>query len=226
MYLPWFGLVFTVGVFVVLGTIARGDPSTLLAEFGISNALAGFGLTVIGTALAVGLLGRLLRGCELGWADVGVKGKLTGKSALFGLLGWVVSFGLFYVVQLLVDTVGSSMFWRGKPDFISVDSPINVLLILIGPVLIASIAEEIIFRGYVLNALIPKVGLSVAVLLAALIFASVHVTFGAGFLIYIFLGSFIPIYLYLRFESLYPAMLMHFVNNLVSYVFIPMFFLR
>lgn len=225
MFLPWFGILFTVAVFVVLGFIAQGDPSDLLAGLGISDAVAGFGLMVIGTALAVGILGRLLSRNGLTWADVGIKGKLTGKSILYALLGWIVSFLLFYGVQVVIEAIGMTMFWGDTPNFISVDSPINILLILLGPVLIASVAEEIIFRGYILNALLPKLNLAATVVLAALIFASVHVFFGAGFLIYIFIGSFIPIYLYLTFDSLYPAMLMHFLNNLASYVFIPLLFL-
>ncbi len=225
MYLPWFSLIFTVIVFTILGVIVQGDPNVLLAEIGLESAVAAFGLTIIGTLLTVVLLGLLLRKKGFKWADVGLKGKLTFKSALFALLGWIISFFLFYIIQVITEKLGISMFWKENPDFIKTDSVINIILILIGPVLIASIAEEIIFRGYLLNALLSKFKLQTAVILAAMVFASIHLFLGPGFLIYIFLGAFIPIYLYLKFESLYPAMLMHFFNNLVSYIVIPILFL-
>ncbi len=225
MYLPWFSLIFTVIVFTILGVIVQGDPNVLLAEIGLESAVAAFGLTIIGTLLTVVLLGLLLRKKGFKWADVGLKGKLTFKSALFALLGWIISFFLFYIIQVITEKLGISMFWKENPDFIKTDSVINIILILIGPVLIASIAEEIIFRGYLLNALLSKFKLQTAVILAAMVFASIHLFLGPGFLIYIFLGAFIPIYLYLKFDSLYPAMLMHFFNNLVSYIVIPILFL-
>lgn len=226
MYLPWFSLVFTVGVFTILGIIAKGDPNKILAEIGLENAVAAFGLTIIGSLLTVILLGRLLRKNGFKWADVGLKGKLTFKSSLFAFLGWIIAFFLFYIIQIITEKLGISMFWEENPDFIKTDSAINVILILIGPVIIASITEEIIFRGYLLNALRSKFKLKTVAIIAAMVFASVHLFLGPGFLIYIFLGAFIPIYLYIKFESLYPAMLMHFFNNLVTYIVIPILFLE
>ena len=226
MYLPWFSLVFTVIVFTILGVITKGDPNKYLAEIGLESAVVAFGLTIIGTLLTVVLLGFLLRKKGFKWADVGLKGKFTFKSALFALLGWMIAFFLFYIIQVITEKLGIRMFWEENPNFIKTDSVINIILILIGPVLIASIAEEIIFRGYLLNALLSKFKLQTAAILAAMVFASVHLFLGPGFLIYIFLGAFIPIYLYVKFESLYPAMLMHFFNNLVSYIVIPILFLE
>lgn len=226
MYLPWFSLVFTVVVFTILGMIAKGDPNTILAKMGIESAVAAFGLIIIGSLLTVVLLGYLLRKNGFRWADVGLKGKLTLKSVLFALLGWAIAFFLFYIIQVITEKLGIKMFWEENPDFINPNTTLNVILILIGPVIIASIAEEIIFRGYLLNALRSKFKLKTSAILAALVFASVHMFLGPGFLIYIFFGAFIPIYLYVKFDSLYPAMLMHFFNNLVSYIVIPILFMN
>jgi len=226
MYLPWLSLIFTVMVFTILGGIAQGDPNEILTEIGLESAVAAFGLTIIGSLLTVVLLGWLLRKRGFKWADVGLKGKLTLKSILFALLGWIIAFFLFYIIQLITEKLGISMFWSENPEFIKTDSTLNVILILIGPVIIASITEEIIFRGYLLNALRSKFNLQTAAIIAAMVFASVHLFLGPGFLIYIFLGAFIPIYLYVKFDSLYPAMLMHFFNNLVAYIIIPILYLE
>ena len=226
MFLPWFSLIFTVVIFTVLGIIAKGDPNKILAKMGLKSAVAAFGLTIIGTIIAIGILRSLLRKNGFRWADVGLKGKLTLKSTLFALIGWIIAFFLFYIIHTITGKLGIDMFWKNNPDFIKPNTTLNLIIILIGPVIIASIAEEIIFRGYLLNALCSKFTMKTSVILAALVFASVHVFLGPGFLIYIFLGAFIPIYLYLKFNSLYPAMLMHFFNNLASYIVIPILFIN
>ena len=93
---------------------------------------------------------------------------------------------------------------------------------MIATILMAPVIEEPFFRGYLLTALLKKMGSApMAVCLASLIFMSVHVLMGPGILIYVFLWSLIPSYLYLRTGSLYPAMLMHALNNIFAYVVLP-----
>jgi membrane protease YdiL (CAAX protease family) len=87
---------------------------------------------------------------------------------------------------------------------------------------VAPIAEEIIYRGYILQALLARFSPLTAAVLSSLIFASVHVAIGPGMVIYLFLGALIPAFLYIRFRSIYPCVLMHFLNNVVAYVVIPL----
>ncbi len=68
----------------------------------------------------------------------------------------------------------------------------------------------------------PWIRPSVAAVLSALIFASIHLGIGPGMVVYIFLGGLIPAYLFIRFRSIYPCVLMHFLNNVVAYVVIPL----
>lgn len=226
LFLPWLSLLFTVIVFTVLGVIAQGDPAEALAKAGLDTATAAFGLIVLGTLLAVAVLGFLLKKNGLGWQAVGLRGTLTPKSVLYAILGWSAAMMTFYIVQLSSEAIGLPMFWNENPEFINLDSLQNWILVLIGPVVIASVAEEIIFRGYVIAALSTRFKTTTSVVLSALIFASVHVFFGPGFLLYICLAAFVPAYLYLKFGSLYPAMLMHFFNNFFSYIIVPLLFLR
>lgn len=62
----------------------------------------------------------------------------------------------------------------------------------------------------------------VLVLLSAMIFTSTHIFLGLGMLVYIFLWAFIPAFLYLKFDSLYPAILFHVLNNLIAHVLLPL----
>jgi membrane protease YdiL (CAAX protease family) len=224
LFLAWFSLVFTVAAFVVPGMIMRGDPTEWIARTFGETAVFAIMMWIVGTMIAVLILGVLLRRNGLGREDIGLKGRLTKKAGFYALLGWFVAFWLFYIVQVVGESVGIGMFWR-ESRLIRPDSPLDWATILLGPVLIASVAEEIIYRGYVLGALLPRLSTRRAVTLSALIFASVHVAFGPGMMVYIFLGAFIPAYLYVKFENIYPCILMHFLNNVVAYVVIPLVFL-
>jgi len=83
--------------------------------------------------------------------------------------------------------------------------------------------EEIIFRGYVLTVFLQKgCKTFIALLLSAFVFASIHYAFGPGLMLYILFWTFIPSLLYLKFKSLYPAMLMHSLNNLLVYIILPL----
>ena len=145
MYLPWISFVFTMLVFTVLGSIAKGDPNKFLARMGLDSALVAFSLTILGALLAVLILRHLLLKNGFSWANIGLKGKLNLKSVLFAFLGWLVAFFLFYIIQVIFDSLGIGMFWEGDPDFIQPNSVINILLILVGPVLIPP--EGLIPRG-------------------------------------------------------------------------------
>lgn len=213
-------------VFTLLGVIAQGDPNEALAKAGFDTATAAFGLIILGTVLAVAFLGFLLKKNGVGWEAVGLRGRLTSQSVLYAFVGWIAAMVIFYVVQLAIDAIGLGMFWNEDADFVNLDPLQNWILVLVGPVAIASIAEEIIFRGYVINALSNRLSITTSVVWSALIFASGHVFFGPGFLIYICVAAFIPAYLYLRFDSLYPAMLMHFFNNAFSYIGVSLLFLE
>jgi membrane protease YdiL (CAAX protease family) len=82
------------------------------------------------------------------------------------------------------------------------------------------------FRGYVLPALEVRFGRIGALLLHNLLFALYHGAIGPGLALYIFFWSFFPALLYLRYRSIYPPMLMHFVNNIWSDFAVPLLFMR
>ena len=217
----WVGLGFTTLAFVVFGMIERGDPTRIIeARFG-DVPLFAFAAYTIGLLLALLVLRYLLGRRQLGWRHVGVTGGLSSKSVLYAFIGWLVGFFLYYIVEISLNRIGIRMFWN-EGDFFGLDTPWRVIGICFAALIVAPIAEEILYRGYVLQALLAKLPTVLAVLLSALIFASIHIGIGPGMVIYLFLGAIIPAYLFIRFRSIYPCVLMHFLNNIVAYVFIPM----
>ncbi len=219
--LAWFGLIFTTLVFTVFGMIERGDPTRLIkARFGDVSLFA-FAAYTIGLIVATLILRYLLGKRHLGWSDVGVTGGLSGRAVLYAFGGWLVAFFLYYFVEVTLTRIGVKMFWN-EGEFFRLDTTWRVVGIGLATLVVAPVAEEILYRGYILQALLARFSPLTAAVLSSLIFASIHIAIGPGMIVYLFLGALIPAFLYIRFKSIYPCVIMHFMNNVVAYIIIPL----
>lgn len=89
----------------------------------------------------------------------------------------------------------------------------NLLLALIGIVILPPLVEEITFRGILLERFAVKWRVGVAVIVSAVFFGILHADpIGAG------MFGVVTGLLYLRTGSLWPGILIHFVNNLVAVI--------
>lgn len=87
----------------------------------------------------------------------------------------------------------------------------NVLLALIGIAILPPLVEEITFRGVLLERFAVKWRVGVAVIVSAVFFGILHADpVGAG------MFGVVTGLLYLRTGSLWPGIIIHFVNNLVA----------
>ncbi len=225
IYLSWVGLLPALIVMGVIGATVQGDPEPFIEKtlgFGDIGIFA-LGLYALGLCLAVFLLRNKLKAYDISWKRVGLTGKITPIAGIYVLGALVLdSFLLFPGAQWLSAQTNIQLFWGGNDTF-NFTSGLDIVVVLIATVLIAPIAEEIIFRGYLLTSFLEKGYKKVtAIVLATLIFASVHIFFGPGFILYIMLWTLIPTYLYLKFKSLYPAILFHGLNNVVAYLIVPL----
>ena len=222
-YLPfaWSGLIFIALVFVFLGAMVRGDPRPLLKEWGVSVDVFAMTAHEIGLLFGVVITLRLLlkKGGRL--SDLGVKSGFKAVWAVYAVAGFAVAILLYPVVEVVTRTVGVEMLWWSEERLVY-SSPMDWCLVSITAVVLAPIVEEIFFRGYLLTAFLERTrSAPLAVFTSSLVFTSIHILIGPGVMIYIFLWSLIPSYLYLRTGSLCPAVLMHALNNVVAYVIIP-----
>lgn len=85
-------------------------------------------------------------------------------------------------------------------------------------VIVAPIAEEIIFRGYLLAKLRARLPLWVAILITSLLFALVHFAWNVG--IDTFALSIVLCLLVVWSKSLWPAILLHMLKNFVAFYFL------
>lgn len=221
IWLAWLAPAFTVLGFVLFGFIARGDPTPMIERlFGDTGRFA-FLIYTVGQGVAAIALTALAKSRGVGVRDLGFRRGLTKKGALFAVGGWFTAFWLYYLIEKLAGLVGIDMFWN-ESNFLALDSPWKVAIVIVATLIVAPLAEEMVYRGYVLQALLERVRAPSAAVLSALVFSSIHIGIGIGLAVYTFFGALLLAYLYVKFKSVYPCVLMHLMNNIVAYIVIPL----
>lgn len=137
-------------------------------------------------------------------------------------LGITVIFSLGVVVWAdEVDRLISSVFpppeWL--PQLLRADDSLSLLLIFLGAVVLAAVAEEILFRGFLQHMLERHwKDVTRAVLITSLLFAVIH--FNPSAVIQIYLLAILMGYLAWRTDSVVPSIIMHGINNFLAFTFI------
>ena len=128
------------------------------------------------------------------------------------LMNIFFSYGMLYLSGYILHGVPADYF-----SFLIATKSICVefagIFSLISIVLISPIAEELIFRGVFLNKLRFIVPTIFAVLVSALLFASLH---GFGSIISAFVFGICMALLYLKTDNILVPILAHFLNNLIG----------
>ncbi len=221
--LAWVSLAFIALALGVLAALTQGDPMTwLMARSGVSSPGAvGIILHEAGMLVAVLILLLGLRSQENPLEQLGLCGGFSWQMAGYAALSALVVFLAWPVLQASLEAIGIPLYWW--QEGLALKTPGDWVWMIVAAGLFSPVLEEIIFRGYVLNALLAHVPNRVlAILLATAMFTSIHVLFGPGTMVLIFLWTFVPTWLALRFKSLYPAILMHSLNNLLAYIVVPL----
>lgn len=102
----------------------------------------------------------------------------------------------------------------------TLSDPVTVAAVIFGAVLVTPVAEEILFRGVLLGSLLGR-GISplLAGGLSILAFGAIHISLlGVAGVIATALWAIFPTLLRLRYNNLAGAWLLHFINNVWSYL--------
>jgi membrane protease YdiL (CAAX protease family) len=107
----------------------------------------------------------------------------------------------------------------------SLIGPLDIVSALVACVLIGPLAEDIIFRGYLLNMLRARIAnLWIVGFIGVVMFTLVHLPyFGWGGMLFIFLWTPFTVGLFLWRRSIYPSYVMHVLNNFFAYMIVPLF---
>lgn len=151
--LAWFSLIFTTLVISAIAAAAQGDPESVVLKWGNNQRFRHFrhqspcnwydrrrrDPILLTEEKTVGV-GR--RGVE--------RQPISSSNRLcFGWSGHCRS--SIPMVETALGTVNISMYWGGRTNPVYLKTALDVILALVGAVLIASVTEEIIFRGYILT---------------------------------------------------------------------------
>jgi membrane protease YdiL (CAAX protease family) len=151
-----------------------------------------------------------VRKYEVGWKALGLrsfKGRMVGLGC--GLMILSFGFNLFYSLFLALFDLRMQV--DLVPIFAELDSP---WWLLMGGVIVAPVAEEVFFRGFVFAGLRQRYDWKKAALISSALFAAIHVTLTA--MIPVFILGCIFAYLYHRSGSIWPAILMHVSTNALA----------
>ncbi|MCZ6539880.1 MAG: CPBP family intramembrane metalloprotease [Chloroflexi bacterium] len=180
-----------------------GIPVAIIAATAMSGSFA-----VIGLALSAVRYRQPLSALGFVKTD-GFRPYLFGLGmwlvGLAALIGWAqVVIWLDFDLLLPPDTANDVLSQAGGSIVLTI-----LLVAVAGPV-----AEEIFFRGFVLNGLLKRFGVGRALLLSSLLFGLFHIDPGAivpTFALGIVLG-----WVYLKTGSIWPAMFVHALHNTVA----------
>lgn len=222
--------------------LRRGSKLTT-EQFRVAYPSWGDLLTLLGVFIVATVLGSLLTGAlqKIGSVSVGF-GAFLGYVIQFSL---VIIFGLFQRKIRSPKETRLLKFGLAKLDFVIIlwgtimvlatgvviepllnlfpetylDRLGNIMAaggwMMFTSIVIAPIMEEILFRGILQDALMRKYGVFVGILIASAVFGIVHLIpqqVVNAFMIGIVLG-----YIYYRTGALLPVILIHCINNAISY---------
>lgn len=149
-----------------------------------------------------------------GWRVLGLRPARILSSLLLGALG----LGAILAVNGAWSVVQNSFDIPGQPDLLPVFgggyAGLVQALILAG--IVAPIAEEVFFRGYLYAGLRRSLGHWQGLVSSSLIFALIHLT--PSVIIPIFLMGVIFAWLYDRTDSLWPCIVLHGLMNTLSLI--------
>jgi hypothetical protein len=143
-----------------------------------------------------------------------VPAEVLTVSMLLGIALGVVSDELDRLIQIFLP---APQWLIEELQFMRAETGTDWVLLLLGVVLLAAFAEEILFRGFLQVSLERKGDPTRAVLLTSLTWTMIHMN--PWWAIQIFLMGVVIGFLAWRADSIVPAIIVHGLNNLLSLIF-------
>lgn len=200
-----------IGLLVVFFALFALSGSDWVLESWFILLIAGLPLYAL-MLLAVWLFS--VRKYRCGWRALGfrnsnVKGLLLGASVV--LMGIAVgSLYDFIIVQTGADSPSSL-----PADFVG--TWYNWTMLGLFAMVVAPIAEETFFRGFMLPGISKRFGKGWGIVVSAFIFALAHLQPGA--MVPIFLLGLLLAWLYIKTKSIWPCIFAHFTYNSIAFIF-------
>lgn len=111
-----------------------------------------------------------------GWSLLGLEGLPTWSDLLLAPIGLVVTMIVSGVVMAVAMKLMPNLSWDQQQQlgFGDLYDPVSRTMAFLALVIIAPLAEEIIFRGWLYGKLRTRVGAALSIILVSLVFAALH----------------------------------------------------
>ena len=175
--------------------------------------------TVVLDAVLVGVVYfRVVRPGFITWRDMGLSTAMLPTVWRAGPWAALALFGVVAIVEVALKAIGVQQTQLESLQWVRSAPPWLFLLVGLTAAVLAPIAEEIYFRGYVFRAYYEQKGPVQAYLFSAALFALVHLNPQAFWPIFA-VGLFLA-WLYRHTGSIVPGMLAHAFNNALAFSFL------
>jgi len=229
--LPLWWIIILAPTGIVLTTLAYKFLRPEILEFksllGISQGrIFSLLLYTLSTGIAVAVFYLLLKNRGLGFSKAGFRKSITGKGLLYSLICVAIAMFCYPIIESLLKLLQIPMYWGDRISFpIQQKENQDIYWGILTAVILAPLTEDTIFRGYVVEMLKERMKNWVTIILGTLIFALVHLQFfGPGLTVYMLIWSILTCFLYVKFDSIYPSLIFHALNNIWAYILVPMIF--
>jgi membrane protease YdiL (CAAX protease family) len=150
-------------------------------------------------------------------ASLGFTTKKIPKALLYGVIGFIVAFIIAGIVGYPIQQqFGVDPTQEALSQTASV--PGLLPLLFLSGVIIAPIAEEIVFRGYLYKAFRDRFKPSYAIFLSAALFSAIHLELLAAAPLFVI--GIVLAYVYEKTGNLMAPITLHVLNNAVAFLFV------
>ena len=207
---PWTARDVVASLLAALGLVAVG--AALLAWYGPERLDLGVLAGPMELLLLIPVAWLSFHKYGAGWQTLGFRPFPLPALALGGVL-----FAGLYIFNIAYGLFLSQFNLSPQGDLlVQLADTSSPVLVLLGVGLLAPVAEEIFFRGFLYAGLETRLGPLRAGWVSALLFALAHVTPLA--MPPVFLMGLVFAYLFRRYHSIWPSIVLHVANNAIAFL--------
>lgn len=183
-------------------------------------ALSPVGITVAAVALDIALVAvvylRVVRPGAISRIHMGLQRERLGHRLLLGLAFGIVLLAASTALEWAMEAIGIRQTQTDLFGSVRGARPAEFLMVMLSGAVIAPVAEELFFRGFVFRAYLDQKGTRRAFLYSAALFAGVHLNLPA-FPPILAMGLLLAFFYY-RTGSVIPGMVAHSFNNAAAFL--------